>query len=60
MFLIWSQKPCHNCAAVIGSFRIHHGSFHALKPRELLNDEVASYVYACMKTTLVVILLSCR
>ena len=40
LFLIWSQKPCHNCVAVIGNFKVHHGSFHTLKCWEFLNDEV--------------------
>lgn len=44
LFLIWSQKPCHNCAAVIGNFKVHHGSFHTLKCREFLNDEVYTYI----------------
>ena len=37
---IWSQKPCHKYVAVIQNFKIYHGSFHSLKAKEYLNDEV--------------------
>ena len=34
--------PCHVAKAKIGNIVIHHGSFHTLKGRGLINDEVMS------------------
>ena len=47
---IWSQKPCHKYVAVIQNFKIYHGSFHSLKAKEYLNDEVRNRCYLALQT----------
>ena len=37
---IWKTKPCYKFAAIIGKYKIHQSSFHTLKERQYLNDEV--------------------
>ena len=37
---IWKGEPCHVAKAKIGKIVIHHGSFHSLKLKGFLNDEV--------------------
>ena len=44
--------PCHVAKAKSGNIVIHHGSFHTLKGRGFINDEVMSMSLAAAIMTL--------
>lgn len=51
---IWDGKPCHVAKAKIGNIVIHHGSFHSLKGKEFINDEVRIAIATYILLTMVV------